>query len=68
MTARSSWNLGAGYDTDAHLPGAINIPPGHVDGLAPTLLPDLLVRRDDTGPGYPLQSLHDTHGGYMMIG
>ena len=31
-------------------------------------VPDLLVRRDDTGPGYPLQSLHDTHGGYMMIG
>jgi rhodanese-related sulfurtransferase len=32
--------LGAGFYTDAHLPGAINIPPGHVDTLAPTLLPD----------------------------
>ena len=32
--------LGAGYYTDAHLPGAINIPPGHVDRLAATLLPD----------------------------
>lgn len=32
--------LGAGYYTDAHLPGAINIPPAHVDTLAPTLLPD----------------------------
>ena len=26
--------LGAGYYADAHLPGAINIPPGHVDRLA----------------------------------
>ena len=32
--------LGAGYYADAHLPGAINIPPGHVDRLAATLLPD----------------------------
>ena len=32
--------LGAAYYTDAHLPGAINIPPGQVDRLAPTLLPD----------------------------
>src|SRR5262245_9818718 len=31
--------LGAGFYTDAHLPGAVNIPPGHVDALAPTLLP-----------------------------
>jgi rhodanese-related sulfurtransferase len=33
-------SLGAGYYNDAHLPGAINIPPGQVDTLAPTLLPD----------------------------
>ena len=32
--------LGADYYSDAHLPGAINIPPGHVDRLASTLLPD----------------------------
>ena len=32
--------LGAAYYTDAHLPGAINIPPGQVDRLAPTLLSD----------------------------
>jgi rhodanese-related sulfurtransferase len=32
--------LGAGYYADAHLPGAVNIPPGHVDRLAPGLLPD----------------------------
>jgi len=32
--------LGVGFYTDAHLPGAINIPPGHVDALAPKLLPD----------------------------
>ena len=31
--------LGAAYYADAHLPGAINIPPGQVDRLAPTLLP-----------------------------
>jgi rhodanese-related sulfurtransferase len=33
--------LGAGYYADAHLPGAVNIPPGLVDRLAPALLPDL---------------------------
>jgi rhodanese-related sulfurtransferase len=33
--------LGVAYYADAHLPGAINIPPGHVDRLAPALLPDL---------------------------
>jgi rhodanese-related sulfurtransferase len=32
--------LGAGFYADAHLPGAINIPPGRVDALAPALLPD----------------------------
>jgi rhodanese-related sulfurtransferase len=32
--------LGVGFYTDAHLPGAINMPPGHVDALAPTLLPN----------------------------
>ena len=31
--------LGAAYFADAHLPGAVNIPPGQVDRLAPTLLP-----------------------------
>ena len=31
--------LGAAYYADAHLPGAVNIPPGQVDRLAPTLLP-----------------------------
>ena len=33
--------LGSAYYTDAHLPGAVNIPPGQVDELAPALLPDL---------------------------
>ena len=28
--------LGAAYFADAHLPGAINIPPGQVDRLAPS--------------------------------
>jgi rhodanese-related sulfurtransferase len=32
--------LGVGYYNDAHLPGAINIPPGQVDTLARALLPD----------------------------
>ena len=32
--------LGAGYYEDAHLPGAINIPPGQVDRLAAAMLPD----------------------------
>jgi rhodanese-related sulfurtransferase len=32
--------LGAGFYADAHLPGAINIPPGQVKRLAPALLPD----------------------------
>ena len=36
--------LGAAYFADAHLPGAINIPPGRVDCLAPVLLPDLEAR------------------------
>ena len=31
--------LGAAYYADAHLPGAINIPAGQVDRLAPALLP-----------------------------
>ena len=33
--------LGAAFYADAHLPGAVNIPPGQVDDLAPGLLPDL---------------------------
>ena len=36
--------LGAAYYADAHLPGAVNIPPGHVYRLAPALLPDRKVR------------------------
>jgi rhodanese-related sulfurtransferase len=32
--------LGVGFYADAHLPGALNIPPGQVDAVAPTLLPD----------------------------
>ena len=32
--------LGAAFYDDAHLPGAINIPPSQVDTLAPVLLPD----------------------------
>jgi rhodanese-related sulfurtransferase len=35
--------LGADYYTDAHLPGALNLPPAHVDRLAATLLPDRQV-------------------------
>ena len=33
--------LGAAFFGDAHLPGAINIPPGQVEGLARQLIPDL---------------------------
>jgi rhodanese-related sulfurtransferase len=36
--------LGAAYFADAHLPGAINIPPGQVERLAPILVPDLSTR------------------------
>jgi rhodanese-related sulfurtransferase len=32
--------LGAAFYADAHLPGAINIPPGQVERLAPRLIPD----------------------------
>jgi rhodanese-related sulfurtransferase len=32
--------LGVGFYRDAHLPGAVNIPPGQVDALAAALLPD----------------------------
>jgi rhodanese-related sulfurtransferase len=32
--------LGSAYFDDAHLPGAVNIPPDQVDRLAPALLPD----------------------------
>lgn len=32
--------LGAAFYADAHLPGAINLPVGRVDELAPKLLPD----------------------------
>jgi rhodanese-related sulfurtransferase len=45
--------LGVGYYADAHLPGAVNIPPGHVDRLAAMLLPDrhaqIVVYCTDTG-------------------
>jgi rhodanese-related sulfurtransferase len=33
--------LGGAFFADAHLPGAINIPPGDVDRLAPQRIPDL---------------------------
>jgi rhodanese-related sulfurtransferase len=33
--------LGAAYFADAHLPGALNIPPDRVELVAPVLLPDL---------------------------
>ena len=33
--------LGAAFFDDAHLPGAINIPPDQVDRLAPSLLTDV---------------------------
>ena len=36
--------LGAAYFADAHLSGAINIPPGQVDRLAPILIRDLDAR------------------------
>ncbi len=32
--------LGSAYYADAHLPGAVNIPPDQVDRLAPATLPD----------------------------
>jgi rhodanese-related sulfurtransferase len=36
--------LGPAYFDDAHLPGAVNIPPDQVDRLAPVLLPDSHAR------------------------
>ena len=36
--------LGAAYFADAHLPCAINSPPGQVTRLAPVLVPDLNAR------------------------
>ena len=36
--------LGAGYFADAHLPGAINVPPGQAGRLASVLIPDLNAR------------------------
>jgi rhodanese-related sulfurtransferase len=36
--------LGPAYYADAHLPGAINVPPDQVDRLAPVLLPHLAAR------------------------
>ena len=36
--------LGPAYFDDAHLPGAVNIPPDQVDRLAPALLPDTAAR------------------------
>jgi rhodanese-related sulfurtransferase len=36
--------LGAAFFADAHLPDAVNIPPAHVDRLAPVLLPKLDAR------------------------
>lgn len=36
--------LGAAYFADVHLPGAINIPPGQVDRLAPIVIPNLNAR------------------------
>ena len=36
--------LGAAYYADAHLPGAVNIPAGQVDRLAPRLLPNREAR------------------------
>jgi rhodanese-related sulfurtransferase len=36
--------LGPAYFDDAHLPGAINIPPDQVDRLAPALLRDRTAR------------------------
>jgi rhodanese-related sulfurtransferase len=32
--------LGAAYYADAHLPGAVNMPPDQVDALAPLVVPD----------------------------
>ena len=32
--------LAPGYYNDAHLPGAINLPPDQIRGLAPKLLPN----------------------------
>jgi hypothetical protein len=40
---RNSWSAGAPscrYYADVYLLDAVNIPPGHVDRLAPALLPD----------------------------
>lgn len=35
--------LGAAFYADAHLPGALSMPPAQVDRLAPRLLPDRAV-------------------------
>lgn len=35
--------LGAGYFADAHIPGALNMPPDQVDALSSRLIPDRSV-------------------------
>jgi rhodanese-related sulfurtransferase len=63
--------LGSAYYADAHLPGAVNIPPGQVDGLAPTLLPDLdadiVVYCSDSGTSSDLVARRLEQLGYRRV-
>jgi rhodanese-related sulfurtransferase len=64
--------LGAGYYTDAHLPGAINIPPVHVDRLAGALLPDrqaqIVVYCTGTGASSDAVARRLEELGYTAVG
>jgi rhodanese-related sulfurtransferase len=63
--------LGAAYYADAHLPGAVNIPPGHVDRLAPALLPDrqapIVVYCTGTGSSSSSVAEHLEQLGYTAV-
>jgi rhodanese-related sulfurtransferase len=63
--------LGAAYYSDAHLPGAVNIPPGHVDRLAPVLLPDrhapIVVYCTGTGASSNAVAVRLEQRGYVAV-
>ena len=63
--------LGAEYFADAHLPGAINLPPGQVDRLAADLLPDLaaeiVVYCSGTCENSQITALRLTQLGYQNV-
>lgn len=63
--------LGAAYFADAHLPNAVNIPPGQVDRLAPLLIPDatrqLIVYCSETCDGSLIVARRLEELGYSRV-